>query len=94
MNTVAINIKTQPETKAKAQKIAKTFGISLNSLVDTWLKQFVKTRRVNFDTREEIPSKYLIDSLKKSDEDIKAGRVISFNSGEEAVKYFKSLENE
>jgi addiction module RelB/DinJ family antitoxin len=88
MNTVAINIKTQPETKARAQKIAKTFGMSLSSLVDVWLKQFVKTRRVNFDTREEIPSKYLIDSLKKSEEDIKAGRVSpGFDNASDAVKW-------
>lgn len=92
MNTVAIYIKTQPEIKAKAQKIAENLGLSLSSLMSAWLRQFVKTKRVSFKAREEIPSKYLIESLKKSEEDLKAGRVLSFDSGEEAVKYFKSLE--
>lgn len=92
MNTAAIYIKTQPEVKVKAQKIAKKLGVSLSSLVEAWLRQFVKTKRVAFDTEEERPSKYLIESLRKSEEDIKAGRVISFDSGEEAVKYFQSLE--
>lgn len=92
MNTAAIYIKTQPEVKAKAQKIAKALGISLSSLMDAWLRQFVKTKRVTFGTEEERPSKYLIESLKKSGEDIRAGRVLSFNNGEEAVKYFQSLE--
>jgi len=91
MNTVGIYIKTQPEVKAKAQKIAKTVGMSLSSLLDAWLRQFVKTKRAPFNI-EEKPSKYLIESLKKSEEDIKAGRFISFNNGEEAVKYFESLE--
>lgn len=92
MNTAAIYIKTQPEIKAKAQKIAKTLGLSLSSLMDVWLKQLVKAKRVTFSAGEERPSKYLIESLKKSEEDIKAGRVTSFDSGEEAVKYFQSLE--
>ncbi|MEK7534543.1 MAG: type II toxin-antitoxin system RelB/DinJ family antitoxin [Patescibacteria group bacterium] len=92
MNTAAIYIKTQPEVKAKAQKIAKNLGLSLSSLVDAWLRQFVKTKRVAFSAEEERPSKYLIESIRKSEEDIKAGRVLSFDSGEEAVKYFESLE--
>ena len=82
MNTVAIYIKTQPELKAKAQKIAKTKR----------LRQFVRTKSVTFRAGEERPSEYLIESLKKSEEDIKAGRVTSFDSGEKAVKYFESLE--
>jgi antitoxin component of RelBE/YafQ-DinJ toxin-antitoxin module len=93
MNTAAIYIKTQPEVKAKAQKIAKNLGFSLSSLVDSWLKQFVKTKRVTYRAKEdERPSKYLTESLKRSEEDIKEGRVLSFDSGEDAVKYFKSLE--
>lgn len=59
--------------------------------MDAWLRQFAKTKKVTFSAEEERPSKYLIESLKKSEEDIKAGRVISFDSGEEAVKYFQSL---
>lgn len=92
MNTAAIYVKTQPEVKAKAQKIAKNLGLSLSSLVDAWLRQFTKTKRVTFNAGEERPSKYLIESLKKSEEDIKAGRILSFDTGEEAVKYFESLE--
>jgi len=92
MNTAAIYIKTQPEVKAKAQKIARNLGLSLSSLMGTWLRQFAKTKSVTFSAKEERPSKYLIESLKKSEEDIKAGRVISFDSGEAAVKYFQSLE--
>ena len=48
MNTATIYIKTQPELKAKAEKIAKGLGLSLSALVNIWLIQFVKTRRVNF----------------------------------------------
>ena len=80
MNTAAIYIKTQPEIKAKAQKIAKTLGLSLSSLVDVLLRQLVKTKKIVFSAEEERPSKYLIESIRKSEEDIKA------------AEYFKSLE--
>ena len=81
MNTTTIHIRTQPEVKAKAQKIAK----------NKRFRQFAKTKSVTFSVKEEKPSKYLIESLKKSEEDIKAGRILSFDSGEKAVKYFQSL---
>lgn len=88
MNTAGIYVKTQPEVKAKAQKIAKALGLSLGSLVDAWLRQFVKTKTVTFGTEEERPSKYLIESLKKSEEDIKHGRVSpGFHNVEDAIKW-------
>ena len=88
MNTAAIYIKTQPEVKAKAQKIAKNLGLSLSFLMEAWLKQFVKTKKVAFSAKEEKPSKYLINSLKKSEEDIKAGRVSpTFDNATDAIKW-------
>lgn len=90
MNTTAIYIRTQPEVKAKAQKIARNLGLSLSSLMDAWLRQFVETTvRFNPDAK---PSPYLIKSLKESKKDIKKGKVLSFDTGEEAVRYFQSLE--
>jgi hypothetical protein len=40
---------------------------------------------------EEEPTPYLLEELRKSEEDRKAGRVISFASGKEALEY---LDNE
>lgn len=88
MNTTAIYIKTQPKIKAKAQKIAKNLGLSLSSLVDAWLRQLVKTKRVTFRTEEEIPSKYLIESLKKSEEQLKKGETSpTFDNAKDAIKW-------
>ena len=55
MNTAAIYIKTQPEVKARAQKIAKTIGLSLNEILNIWLIQFVKTRKINFNAEAQSP---------------------------------------
>jgi len=56
MNTAGIYIRTQPEVKAKAQKIAKRLGLSLSELVNIWLIQFVKTRRVDFNAETQYSS--------------------------------------
>ena len=89
MNTAIINIKTQPETKAKAQQIARQIGVSLSSLLNAYLRKLVRTKKVEFDLGEE-PSPYLIKILKKADKDIKAGRVSpAFKTGEEAVAWLE-----
>lgn len=89
MNTAVINIRTDPKTKAQAQKIARNLGFSLSSIINAFLKQFVKTKKVTFSLEEE-PSPYLIKMLKKSEKDIKAGRVSpGFKTGEEAVAWLE-----
>jgi len=89
-NTAVINVKVNPELKVQAQNLAEEFGFSLSSLVNACLKQIVRTRTVSFDASEE-PSEYMIKALKESKADIKAGRVVSFESGKEALKYLDKL---
>ncbi|KKR27102.1 MAG: hypothetical protein A3C27_00765 [Candidatus Levybacteria bacterium RIFCSPHIGHO2_02_FULL_39_36] len=90
MNTAVINIKTEVSTKKQAQRIASELGVSLSSIINAYLKQFVRTRRIEFDLREE-PSDYLLQSLKESQEDIKAGRVSpKFTNAEDAIKWLNN----
>lgn len=89
MNTAVINIKTQPEVKVKAQEIAQQIGVSLSSLLNAYLKQLIKTKKVEF-TLDEEPSDYLIKSIKRAEKDIKAGRVSpAFKTGKEAVAWLE-----
>ncbi len=90
MQTAVINIKTHPETKKKAQQVAQELGISLSGLINGYLKQLIKTKRVEFSLSEE-PSQYLIDSLKESQSDIKA-RMISptFENAADAIDWLNS----
>lgn len=95
MNTTAILIKTDPKIKEKAQKTAEEMGISLTSVINRYLKHFIQTKSITFTADEEIPSQYMIDSLKQSEEDYKAGRFISFKSGKDVHSYLdKEIENE
>ncbi len=88
MNTTTIHIKIDVKTRDAAKKVAEDFGFSLTSLVNALLKQVARTKRLALNL-EEKPTPYMIESLKKSEEDVKAGRVISFKSGHEALDYLK-----
>ena len=90
MNTSVITVKTPLEVKTKAQEVAKELGFSLSSLVNAYLRQLVKTKTVHFSLPEE-PTPFLLNSLKESKEDIKAGKVMSFDNPEDAVTYVDSI---
>ena len=94
MNTNLIVIKTQPATKAKAKQIASEFGLTLSGLINMLLKQVIRDKAVTL-SLEEKPSQYMIDALKKSEEDVRAGRVITFKNAQEEFDYLdKEIANE
>lgn len=87
MNTAVINIKVQPELKLEAQTLAEELGLNLSSLINALLKQVVRTRALVVSATEE-PGEYLLEALKESRQDIKAGRISpSLGSAKAAVKW-------
>lgn len=89
MNTAVIITKTEPEVKRKVQAVAKKFGISLSSLLNAYLKQIIRTKKIEF-TLDEEPSEYLITTIKHALEDRKNGKASPiFNTGKEAVKWLE-----
>jgi addiction module RelB/DinJ family antitoxin len=76
MKTAIINIKTELETKQKAQKIAGELGFSLGSVLNAYLKKLVREKTINFSihTKEE-PSQWLINELKEAEKDEREGFV-------------------
>lgn len=91
MNTEAINIKIDPKTKKEAQKLAKDLGFSLSSIVKGYLNHFIKTKTIHFSANNEEPSEYLLNMLRESEADIKAGRVLEFNDGKAELEYLDKL---
>jgi antitoxin component of RelBE/YafQ-DinJ toxin-antitoxin module len=80
--------------KNQAQKIADELGLSLSAVMKALLKQFVRTKQLSVGI-SEIPNVYLARSLQQSDEDIKAGRVTSFKTGQDALAYLdREIEDE
>jgi len=88
MNTAIINIKTTPETKKEAQKVADELGLSLSTLVNALLKQVVRTQSISLSTTNEEPTQFLLMALKESAADKKAGRVSqTFDNVDDALNW-------
>lgn len=87
MNTAVINIKTEAETKRKAQQLAQAIGVSLSALINAHLKQLIRTKRVTFDLDEE-PSEYLKNLMRQADKNYKAGKGSPvFDNADDAIKW-------
>lgn len=46
--TTVINLKTDKEVKEQAQKLAKKMGFSLSSLINAYLRHFLRNKEVYF----------------------------------------------
>lgn len=87
MNYAVVNVKIDPKTKKEAQEVAEEIGIPLSTLLKSYIKQLIRTRRVNIDVSEE-PSEYLIKSIEQSEKDLREGKASPiFDNGEDAVKW-------
>lgn len=83
-----LNIKTDKEVKVGVQKIAKELGLPLSTIINAYLRQLLREKRVNF-TLPLTPNKKTARLLKKAHEDYKKGRNISppFGTAEEMIAY-------
>ncbi|OGE37500.1 hypothetical protein A3F00_01210 [Candidatus Daviesbacteria bacterium RIFCSPHIGHO2_12_FULL_37_11] len=87
MNTTAIYIKTDPKIKKEAQKVAKELGFSLSSLLNAWMRQFIKSKTVTFSLAEE-PSKYLKGAIRKAEKNWQEGKTSPvFDDAEDAIAW-------
>ena len=53
MNAVATSIRIDPEIKSAAQILAKRLGTNLSTVVNIYLSQFVREKRLNVSVDEE-----------------------------------------
>ncbi|MDA2922639.1 type II toxin-antitoxin system RelB/DinJ family antitoxin [Patescibacteria group bacterium AH-259-L07] len=90
MKTV-INIKTDKEIKIKAQKIAKELGLPLSTVVNAYLKEFVRERSVRFSVEPEVRPE-VGKLLKQASKDYKERKNIRgpFITADEAIKHLHS----
>jgi DNA-damage-inducible protein J len=90
MSTTVMSVKTEKEIKEKAQKIAKKMGFPLGTLINAFLRQFIRDKAVNFSMEPMVPmSKMLEKELAKIEKDIEKGENISpaFTNAEDAIDY-------
>ena len=92
MNTTVINIKTDKNLKKDAQELAKNFGLPLSAIVNIYLREFVREKRIIF-SEPPTPNAKTRKILDRAIADIKAGKnlVGPFESAEEMDKFLRSL---
>ena len=87
-----INIKTDREVKEKAKKIASELGLPLGTILNAYLKEFIRTKEAHFSIPPKITSKLekILDSVEK---DLKKGKNLSpvFSSTKKMDDYLDSI---
>lgn len=90
MSYAVVSTKIDPQTKKEAMATAQSIGVPLSVVIKAFLKQFIRTKTVTFSARDEEPSQYFIDSIKKAEKNIKEGNVSpAFKTGKEAVAWLE-----
>jgi addiction module RelB/DinJ family antitoxin len=80
-----ITVKTDKSLKKAAQAVADKIGIPLGTLINSFLRQFVRDRRVNFSVSYK-PTAYLKRAVAESEKDYDEGRYQTAHSVEELEK--------
>lgn len=91
MKTV-INIKTDKAIKDEAKKLAQEFGLPLSTLLNSYLKQFIRTREIYLSTAPRM-TPGLEQIIAEAEEDLRKDRNVSpvLSSPEEMNSYLDSL---
>lgn len=90
MGYAVVTTKVDPQTKKEAQKTAEELGMPLSVVIKAFLKQFIRTKTVEFSARDEEPSEYLKSVIKQAEENWKKGKHSPvFETGEEAVAWLE-----
>lgn len=71
-----LNIKTEKKIKDEAQKVAKTLGLPLSAIVNRYLRDFIRDRRIEF-AEPLTPNARTQKLLARIEKDIQVGRNLS-----------------
>lgn len=93
MDTAIINIRTQINIKEQLQKVAEELGLTVSALLNGLIKQVIRTKRVEFESKAETPSPYLINMLKQSEAEYASGDYYSFKNPKEAIEFLDKALN-
>jgi addiction module RelB/DinJ family antitoxin len=87
-----VNIKVDTDVKQDAQKLAKSLGISLSTILNAHLRQFVRDKAVTFSTVPKMTPE-LEKILTEVNGDIKKKRNVSktISNKKELETYFSAL---
>jgi addiction module RelB/DinJ family antitoxin len=89
MNTkTVINIKIDKKLKVDAKRVAGELGLPLGTIVNTYLRNLVREKRVVF-SAPPVPNKKTAELLKRTLRDVKQGKNVDgpFTSTKDVLAY-------
>ena len=91
MKTSVINVKTDSDIKKNAQKVAEELGLSLSTVINAYLRQFVRNREIRLTVAPRMSAE-LEEFLGHVEEDIRKKRNLSpvFSSGKEMDRWLNA----
>lgn len=83
-----INVKTDKEVKEKAQRVAKDLGVPLSTVINAYLKEFVRSKEVRFSMEPRLRPE-VERQINKALKDFASRKNTStiFSSAREAIQY-------
>lgn len=90
MNYAVVTTKIDPQTKKEAQKTAAKLGMPLSVIIKAFLKQFIKTKTIEFSARDEEPNEYLKSVIRRAEANYRKGNTSpAFDNARDAIKYLE-----
>lgn len=92
MNTHTIlNIKTDKKLKAEAKKVSEELGVPLSTVINAFLKKFVREKEITLSANPYRPTPYLEQILEEAQAEYKAGEAAVFESADDMLAHIKKL---
>lgn len=87
-----INIKVDMDTKIEAKKTAEGLGLPLSTVINAYLKQFVRTKEIHLYSPEGELKPSVRKRLNRLHKDVVQGKNLSprFDKVEDAISYLHS----
>ena len=80
-------IKTKKSLKKEAQKVAEDIGVPLTTVINSFLKQFVREKEITFSANTYTPTPYLTSLIKEDRAEYEKEKTIGpFSSAKDMIK--------
>ncbi|NCS98940.1 type II toxin-antitoxin system RelB/DinJ family antitoxin [Candidatus Parcubacteria bacterium] len=82
-----LNVKTDKKLKEEARRVASEIGVPLSTVVNSFLKQFVRDQEVTFSAKEYKMTPYLESLIEETEQDYKKGKLEGpFDNADDFIK--------
>jgi len=90
MRTIPLTMRIEPEIKEQAQNLAHTLGFNLSSIIDAYLRQFIRTKEIYVSLVHETPSQKLVNSIEISEKELRTQKIKTFTHEKDALRFLQS----